>query len=95
MVHWSCKTGIAPTNKNMKIAEKKEKHKKYVDEQIEKNRLEQEERERSFSESDPEAVKKLVDDCIANLGKTKSVNYPRLKSRASCFNERLNLTKSS
>jgi hypothetical protein len=60
LVHWSCKTGIAPTNKNMKIAEKKEKHKKFADEQIEKNRKEQEERERLFAESDPELPNRLI-----------------------------------
>jgi len=67
----SLKLGYIYTCKEIKEQEQKEKHKKYVDEQIEKNRLEQEERERSFSESDPEAVRKLIADCIANLGKTK------------------------
>ena len=67
------KLGYIYTCKEIKEQEQKEKHKKYVDEQIEKNRLEQEERERSFSESDPEAVRKLIADCIANLGKTKSI----------------------
>jgi len=69
----SLKLGYIYTCKELKEQEQKEKHKKYVDEQIEKNRLEQEERERSFSESDPEAVRKLIADCIANLGNTKSI----------------------
>jgi hypothetical protein len=40
-----------------------------------------------------------VNEIIVHLGmddeELKHVNYPRLESRASCFNERLNLTKSS
>jgi hypothetical protein len=45
-----------------KPQEQKEKHNQFVDEQIEKNRQEQEERERLFAESDPELPNRLIAD---------------------------------
>jgi hypothetical protein len=58
----SLKLGYIYTCKELKEQEQKEKHKKYVDEQIERNRLEQEERERLLAERDPELPNRLLAD---------------------------------
>lgn len=60
LVRWSCKTGIAPTNKTSQQKEAREKHAKFVDEQIEKSRRQQEELERAVAESDPELPNRLI-----------------------------------
>ena len=63
----SLKLGYIYTCKELKEQEQKEKHKKYVDEQIEKNRLEQEERERLLAERDPEAGNKAIAEFLSKI----------------------------
>ena len=71
----SLKLGYIYTCKELKEQEQKEKHKKYVDEQIEKNRLEQEERERLFSERDPEAGNKAIAEFLSKIDEAdKKIN---------------------
>ena len=71
----SLKLGYIYTCKELKEQEQKEKHKKYVDEQIEKNRQEQEERERLFSEQDPEAGNKAIAEFLSKIDEAdKKIN---------------------
>jgi hypothetical protein len=68
LVHWSCKTGIAPTNKNVEAKEAKVKHNTFVDEQIEKQRTEIEQRIKDFEKSDPELPNKFISDFLSKIG---------------------------
>jgi len=65
--NWCIQTNIIPTSKELKAQEAKEKHKKYIDEQIEKSQRENEERERIWSERDPEAGNKAITELISKI----------------------------
>jgi len=65
--NWCIKTHIIPNSEELRAKEANEKHKKYLDEQIEKSRKEQEEREKAWAESDPEAGKKALAEFMSKI----------------------------
>jgi hypothetical protein len=68
----SLRKGYIPTSKELREKEANEKHRKFLDEKIKKDRQEQEEREKGFERDyDPETAKKAIADIMAKLGEIR------------------------
>ena len=71
LVHWSCQTGIAPSNKHTRQKEADEKRKKFDEEKAEKYRKEFEQLKIESDNADRELANNLIADFLAEHGDDK------------------------